>query len=81
MFPSQNGDHLTAGVVTKILSDVLGAAKAHRLRHRRATRAYAAERDLLAVQRLPGHSKPETIARCGCRRRCFTTGCYCGSCG
>jgi site-specific recombinase XerD len=33
---------------------------AHTLRHRFATVAYAGERDLLAVQVLLGHSKPET---------------------
>jgi site-specific recombinase XerC len=32
-------------------------------RHRFATTAYAAERDLLAVQQLLGHSRPEVTAR------------------
>lgn len=35
----------------------------HTLRHRCATRAYAATRDLRAVQDLLGHAKPETTAR------------------
>lgn len=35
----------------------------HTLRHRCATVAYAAERDLRAVQELLGHAKPETTAR------------------
>lgn len=35
---------------------------AHTLRHRFATDAYAAERDLLAVQQLLGHARPETTA-------------------
>ena len=33
---------------------------AHTLRHRFATRTYAAARDLVAVQELLGHAKPET---------------------
>jgi integrase len=63
VFPGQSGGPLSPGVVTKTLSRVLGSATGHQLRHRFATRAYAAERDLLAVQRLLGHSKPETTAR------------------
>lgn len=35
---------------------------AHPLRHRFATDAYAVERDLMAVQQLLGHSKPETTS-------------------
>lgn len=35
----------------------------HTLRHRFATHAYAAQRDLRAVQELLGHTKPETTAR------------------
>lgn len=35
----------------------------HTLRHRFASQAYAAQRDLRAVQELMGHSKPETTAR------------------
>lgn len=34
----------------------------HSLRHRFATKAYRASHDLLLVQRLLGHSKPETTA-------------------
>lgn len=34
----------------------------HTLRHRFATRAYAAQRDLLAVQHLLGHARPETTS-------------------
>lgn len=33
---------------------------AHTLRHRFATRSYAATRDLATVQELLGHAKPET---------------------
>src|SRR5699024_7382331 len=35
----------------------------HTIRHRFATQAYAAERDLRTVQELLGHSKPEVTAR------------------
>lgn len=35
----------------------------HTLRHRFATQAYSAQRDLRAVQELLGHAKPETTAR------------------
>ncbi|MBA2774731.1 MAG: site-specific integrase [Nocardioidaceae bacterium] len=43
---------------------MLGAGwSGHKLRHRFATTAYAAERDLLAVQQLLGHSRPEVTAR------------------
>lgn len=37
-----------------------GGWTAHTLRHRFATVAYAGTRDLLAVQDMLGHSKPET---------------------
>lgn len=62
-FPSPEGDHLTPAHVGKLMSRALGPGwTAHTLRHRFATRAYAAERDLRAVQELLGHSKPETTA-------------------
>ena len=35
----------------------------HQLRHRFATRAYSATRDLFAVQRLLGHASPNTTQR------------------
>lgn len=64
VFPSVNGGHLTPAHVGKIISGELGAGwTAHTLRHRFASRAYAAERDLRAVQELLGHAKPETTAR------------------
>ena len=53
--PDRVGQLVTAGLG--------GGLTAHQLRHRYATVAYAAERDILAVQRLLGHSKPETTAR------------------
>ena len=64
VFPSPHGGHLGADRVGKILARALGAGySAHTLRHRFASRAYTAQRDLRAVQELLGHSKPETTAR------------------
>jgi len=64
VFPSQRRDHLTGGHVGQLLKRVLGENfTAHTLRHRFATVAYAADRDLLAVQQLLGHSRPETTSR------------------
>lgn len=64
LFPSQRGEHLTAHYVGKLVSALLPAGwTCHTLRHRCATRAYAADRDLRAVQELLGHARPETTAR------------------
>lgn len=65
LFPSeQTGGHLTPPHVGKIMSRLLGPGwTAHTLRHRFATAAYAATNDLVAVQALLGHSKPETTVR------------------
>lgn len=65
VFPSPNGGHLAAQTVGLHLKRLLGGGEwtGHTLRHRFATRAYAAQRDLLTVQRLLGHAKPETTAR------------------
>lgn len=63
-FPSPAGGHLTPGHVTKLLSRALPDEwTAHTLRHRFGTQAYAGTRDLLAVQELLGHSRPETTQR------------------
>lgn len=60
-FPSPTGGHLTPAHVGKLISRALGPdATSHQLRHRFATRAYAVDHDLFAVQQLLGHSKPET---------------------
>lgn len=60
-FPSPAGRHLTPAHVGKLISRALGPGVVpHQLRHRFATRAYAVDRDLLSVQQLLGHSKPET---------------------
>lgn len=60
-FPSAAGGHLTEQHVGKLIANVLPDGwTAHSLRHRFATTAYAGTRDLLAVQELLGHSRPET---------------------
>ena len=63
LFPGPNG-HLTAGHVSVVLSRALpDGITGHMLRHRFATVAYGATRDLLAVGTVLGHSKPETTKR------------------
>lgn len=60
LFPGKHG-HVTPDTIGRVLVRLLaGPWTAHTLRHRFATTAYAAERDLKAVQELLGHSKPET---------------------
>lgn len=64
LFPGQHDGHLSALWTCELISRALPAGwTAHTLRHRFATAAYSADRDLLAVQQLLGHSKPETTAR------------------
>lgn len=65
LFPSDHyPEPMTAAHLGGLISDALpGTWTAHTLRHRFATRAYAAQRDLRAVQELLGHTKPETTAR------------------
>lgn len=64
VFPGKIDGHLSPDRVGHILSKLLGPGwTGHTLRHRFATLGYAEERDLLAVQQLLGHSKPETTAR------------------
>jgi len=64
VFPGREDGHLSAGHVGVTLGRLLGAGwTGHKLRHRFATTAYAAERDLLAVQQLLAHSRPEVTAR------------------
>lgn len=61
VFPSSRGGHLTEGHVGVLIARALPDTwTAHPLRHRFATIAYAGTRDLLAVQELLGHTKPET---------------------
>lgn len=65
LFPGQHpGSHVQPCVVGDALAGLLGDGwTAHSLRHRFASRAYAATRDLRAVQELLGHSSPQTTAR------------------
>jgi integrase len=63
-FPNGHGDHITPGHASRLLSRALPDGwTAHTLRHRCASVAYAATRDLLAVGALLGHSRPETTQR------------------
>ena len=63
-FPNGRGTHLSPGHVTRLVSAALpGTWTAHPCRHRFGTAAHAGTRDLLAVQRLLGHSRPETTQR------------------
>lgn len=60
-FPSPRGGHLTPDHVGVLIAQALPDHwTAHPLRHRFATTAYAGTRDLLAIQELLGHAKPET---------------------
>lgn len=61
VFPGKIDGHLSPAYVGKLMSRALGEGwTAHTLRHRFATITYQGSRDLLAVQGLLGHSKPET---------------------
>lgn len=63
-FPSSNGAHLSPRYVGKLISEALGPGwTAHTLRHRFATVAYSAARDVYAVQSLLGHTSAETTRR------------------
>jgi site-specific recombinase XerD len=64
VFPGRFGGHMTPGRIGVVLKTLLGDGySGHTLRHRFATQAYAAQRDLRAVQELLGHSKLETTQR------------------
>jgi site-specific recombinase XerD len=62
VFPSRDPSrHLSAHYVGHLMSRVLGSGwTAHTLRHRFATRAYSAERDIMAVRELMGHANVRT---------------------
>lgn len=66
LFPSMGryaDAHLQPIRVGELVNEALsGRWSAHTLRHRFATEAYRSSRDLLLVQTLMGHSKPETTA-------------------
>lgn len=64
VFPGKDNGHLSPDWVGRLMAEVLGSGwTAHSLRHRFATRAYAADRDLLTVQQLLGHSSVATTQR------------------
>lgn len=60
-FPGDYGGHLSPRWVGKLITRLLPEPwTMHSLRHRFATRAYAAAGDVLVVQKLLGHSSPVT---------------------
>lgn len=64
VFPGNDGGHLSPAYVGKLISRALPDGwTAHTLRHRFATATYRGSRDMLAVQQLLGHSRPETTQR------------------
>lgn len=64
IFPGRRGGHVSPDWIGKQLKSALGEGwTAHSLRHRFATRAYASQRDMLAVQQLLGHSSVATTQR------------------
>ncbi|MFZ4843007.1 tyrosine-type recombinase/integrase [Mycetocola saprophilus] len=63
-FPGAIDGHLSPRWVGKIITKLMpGKWTMHTLRHRFATRTYAASRDLLVVQGLLGHATPTTTQR------------------
>lgn len=64
LFPGQIDGHLSPNHVGKVLSRLMPAGcTAHKLRHRYASRGYAATGDILAVATALGHSSPATTQR------------------
>lgn len=64
LFPStEHAGPMTPNALGRIISQALPEHwTAHTLRHRFATNAYRTDRDLMAVQQLLGHARPETTA-------------------
>lgn len=63
-FPGGDNGHVSPWWVGRLVSRVLPAGVTmHQLRHRFGTRAYQGTSDLLAVQQLLGHARPETTQR------------------
>ena len=61
LFPGADRGHLSPGQTGRIIAGLLGDGwTAHTLRHRFGTRAYAAQRDILAVRDLLGHASVAT---------------------
>jgi integrase len=63
VFASPHGGHVSARWVGQACAAVLDGWSLHSLRHRFATRAYAASHDLRAVQLLLGHTSPASCAQ------------------
>ena len=64
LFGGNTAGHLSPATVSALLVDALPDGwTGHTLRHRFATLAYDGTRDLLAVGRALGHSRPETTQR------------------
>lgn len=64
LFPGQDNGHVKPHWISKLGGRVLPSSwTLHTLRHRFGTRAYAGDRDLLAVQRLLGHASVATTQR------------------
>jgi integrase len=64
LFPGQVDGHISANHVGKLLSRLMPPGwSAHKLRHRYASRGFAATGDLLAVQQALGHASVATTQR------------------
>ena len=64
VFPGNDGGHLSARWVGKLMSRALpGGWTPHTLRHRFASRAYGASADVVGVSRLLGHASVATTQR------------------
>ena len=61
VFPGRDSGHLSPAWVGKLVGRAMPAGVTmHALRHRFASRAYAASSNLVAVQKLLGHASPDT---------------------
>ncbi|WP_403023141.1 tyrosine-type recombinase/integrase [Salinibacterium sp. GXW1014] len=61
VFPGNDHGHISPAYLGKLISRLLPAGVTmHALRHRFATRVYAVDRDVFAVQQLLGHASPAT---------------------
>lgn len=61
VFPGADGGHVSAAWIGHLVSREMPAGVTmHSLRHRFTTRAYRNTRDLVAIQKVLGHSSPET---------------------
>ncbi|WP_263118967.1 tyrosine-type recombinase/integrase [Cellulomonas sp. RIT-PI-Y] len=61
LFSGRVDGHLSAGTVSRLMSQALsGAWTGHKLRHAFATTSNSRHPDLLALQKVMGHARPET---------------------